>query len=219
MIAVLLHFFVSSIIILKSIKSKYKMIFFLAYVARIFILFFDLFCREIYVLHISGLDSEMFYNTSILISNDLSMLGNTRGDPYADIMGVFFFLIGPQRIIGKYFNVLLGIYILFVISKTLKLLNTNSNVSMTVLIIAAFPPNSLTMSGIFLHEIFPTFFVATSLYYFIKWFKFSKFKHIILSFTMLDFASIFHSGVIGIAWRYVFVFLFYRKKTINLNLV
>ena len=112
----------------------------------------------------------------------------------------------------QYINVLIGISVVYIIYRILHLLDINKNIQKTIIFIAAFFPNSLIMSAIFLREIFPTFFVALSLYYFIKWMKVSGYKNIIVSFVLLGFASLFHSGVIGIALGYSFTFLFYKRK-------
>src|SRR5699024_9385267 len=103
------------------------------------------------------------------------------------------------RVVGQYLNVLLGISTVFVIYKTLENLEINPKVIQIVILIASFFPNSIIFSGIFLREIFPTFFVSVSLYFFIKWFRRAHTKNMLLAFLFLGLASSFHSGVIGIS--------------------
>ena len=178
-------------------------------------MFWDLYARNIYSLPNSGADTVMFYRMSVLISNNLSMIGTTNGGMYSNILGITFSLIGPQRMFGQYLNVLLGISTVFMIYKTLENLEINPKVIQIVILIASFFPNSILFSGIFLREIFPTFFVSVSLYFFIKWFKGTRTRNILLAFLFLGLASTFHSGVIGISLGYIFAYLFYKKESNN----
>jgi hypothetical protein len=80
-------------------------------------------------------------------------------------------------------------------------------------LLAAFFPNSMVMSAILLREIFPTCFVAASLYFFVLYFRSGHLRYILLTFLMLGIAAMFHSGVIGLLVGYSFDFLFYQTRT------
>lgn len=209
-LAVIFHV-IFTIIILFYNSKKTTLILVIAFIIRVVVLFWDLYGRRIFVLPNSGADSEMYYRYSVLISENLSLLGNTRGRIYSDINGLLFYLIGPQRIFGQYMNVLIGILTIFVIYKILCLVNINEQVKKIIICIIAFFPNSIIMSAIFLREAIPTFFVSLSLYYFIRWFSETKMIYMILAFVMLGISSVFHSGVIGIILGYTFTFLFYKR--------
>ena len=215
-IFVLLHITITSVILM-SYKSKLKVIFLSAFIARVVVMFWDLLARTIFILPNSGADSEMFYDASLAISNDLSLVGNTRGGVFSDIMGILFRFIGDQRVVGQYVNVLFGISIIFIIYKILVLLEINKKTEYLVLITASFFPNSIIMSAIFLREIIPTFLVALSLLEFIKWFKIGKLSNAASSIFFLGVASMFHSGVIGIIVGYFYGFLFFDRKHNKLN--
>lgn len=209
-LAVIIHV-LFTIIVLLCYRRKIKFVLLSAFIVRVVFLVWDLYGRDIFVLPNSGADSEMFYRTAISVSKQLSLLGETGG-VYSDINGVLFYFIGPQRMFGQYMNVLLGLSTIYIIYKMLCILNIKEHVKRITLFITAFFPNSIIMSAIFLREAFPTFFVCLSLYYFVKWFKMDKLKFIVLSFLMLGIASMFHSGVIGIAVGYSFTFLFYSRE-------
>lgn len=198
-------------IILMSYKDKIKMIFLGAYFSRVAFLVWDLYFRHIYVLPNSGADSEGFYRTALYYSNDLLILISKNIGLYPKLNGFLFHFIGPQRMFAQYINVLLGLSIIFIIYKILTVLEVSEKARTTIILIAAFFPNSMVMSAIFLREITPTFFVSVSLYYFMRWFKTPRYKSMILSFLMLGIASMFHSGVIGIIIGYIYVFLFYKR--------
>lgn len=213
-IAVLIHVIFSMVILYLS-DRKIKHVIILGYLARVFVLFWDLYARNIYSLPNSGADTEMFYRMSVLISNNLSMIGTTNGGMYSNILGIIFSLIGPQRVFGQYLNVLLGISTVFMLYKILENLDINTKVKRSVIFIATFFPNSIVFSAIFLREISPTFFVSVSLYFYIKWFKDTHTKNILLAFLFLGLASTFHSGVVGISLGYIFAYLFYKKESNN----
>jgi len=211
-LAVFLHVFFT-IMVLIGLKVERKAIFLGAFLARVIFLIWDLYARNIFKLPNSGADSEMFYNQAVIVSENLWMLNqNIPGELYAKINGVIFYLIGPQRMVGQYINVLLGLSTVYIVNKTLLLLKINSSTLKKILILVAFLPNSLIMSAVFLREMLPTFFVALSIYYFVKWFKINNFIDILLSFVTIGFASTFHSGVIGVVIGYAFVFLFFQRE-------
>lgn len=210
-LAVLIHV-LFSMVMLFSLNKKIRFIILFAFFIRVLFLFWDLYGGEIFVFPNSGLDSEMYYRNAVLISDNFSLLGETRGGPYSDIHGLLFHFIGPQRILGQYMNVLLGVSTVVLVYKILIMLKTNEVTVKVITILFSFFPNSMIMSAIFIREAFPTYFVALSLYYFVKWFKNTETKYIFISFVTLGLASIFHSGVIGIALGYVFSFLFYNKE-------
>lgn len=216
LIAVMLHVIITMIIIM-GYKSKEKFVFLLAFLSRVLFMLWDLYARGIFILPNSGADSEMYYEASLRIANNLSLLGTTRGGMFANIMGLLFHFIGPQRIIGQYVNVLIGLSVVLIIYKLLIMMNINKSTIKGTLLITSFFPNSIIMSAIFLREIIPTFFVTASLYYFIKWVKYQKILSAMLTLVMLSIASIFHSGVIGCVIGYFFGFLFYNRNNNKLK--
>lgn len=211
LIAVLIHV-VFSMIVLMTYKDKF--VFLGAYFARLAFLFWDLYFSHIFVLPNSGADTGMFYRQSVYFSENLSRIMNESGGIYSKLAGFLQYFIGPQRMFIQYINILFGLSIVFLVYKMLLILEVKENIIKVTTLIAAFFPNSLVMSAIFLREIIPTFFVAASLYFFVKWFKgIGSQANIILTLLMLGLGSMFHSGVIGVAVGYVFMFLFYKKET------
>jgi hypothetical protein len=207
---VLVHILITSLILF-TYNSKVKYIYLLGFAARALFMFLDLFASNIYKLPNSGVDSEMFYSRALEISRNLDLLGNTSGGIFSDIMGLLLRMIGDQRIVVQYINVLFGLSIIFIVHEILKLLKFNEKLIVIVLLITAFFPNSIIMSAIFLREIIPTFLVAYSLYEYIKWYKFGKFQFGFYSLVYLGVASMFHSGVIGVSIGYLFGLLFFNR--------
>jgi 4-amino-4-deoxy-L-arabinose transferase-like glycosyltransferase len=194
------------------------MIYLGAFFARVSAMFWDLYANHIFSLPGSGGDSVGFYNTAVRISSDLGLLAESAyGGYYSKLNGLLFYFVGPYQILGQYLNVLLGLSIVFIIYRILSLLSINQKEKKLILILAAFFPNSIVMSAIFLRETIITFFVCVSLYMFIKWFKTDKYSFMLLSFAMLGVGCVFHSGVVGIALGYSFAFLFYKNNQKSLR--
>lgn len=207
---ILIHSLLTMTILIS--KKKNHIIFLIAYFSRLGSMFWDLFARDIYILPNSGADTENFYQQSLFFSENTKNLFSYDGELYSKIIGVIFSFIGPQRIIGQYINVLIGLSIVSILYKIFKELEISEGTSKCVLLIAAILPNSLIMSSIFLREIFPTYFVAASFYFFIKWIKEPVYINMTLSFVFLGIASTFHSGLVGMSLGYVFAYLFYYRR-------
>lgn len=182
-----------------------------AFAARFVFMLWDIYARDIFVFPNSGADTEMYYRFALSFSEDF--IGSVRTGLYSKILGFVFYLTGPMRILAQYINVLLGLSTVVIIYKILLELKINSNITKIVLAIAAFLPNSLIMSAILLREILPTFFVALSLLWFIRWFQKQSIPSFVLSIVMIGVASMFHSGVVGIVFGYLFAYLFYNHKS------
>ena len=208
-LAVLIHVVFTTIILLSNFKNKlFKSLFFLAFLLRVICLFWD---SYVFYLPHSGADTEAFYRQALFFSQDILNLSDD-GELYTKITGILFYVIGPQRLFGQYINTLLGLSVVLFIHKILVQLEVSPKITKLAISIAAFFPNSLFMSAIFLREMFPTFFVVASAFYFIRWFKSDRIINMILSFLAIGLASSFHAGVIGFIVGYALVFIFYQKN-------
>jgi hypothetical protein len=208
--------FIHSIIvlfILVTIPQPIRSILIWAFIARLIFLIWDIYARKIFILPNAGGDAGMYYGVAVRISENINLLtAPSRAGIFGKIMGILFFITGPQRMFAQYINVIVGLFVVITIYKMMCLLDIAAVVRKTILLIAAFFPNSLIMSAIFLREIIPTFLVALSLYYFLLWYKNQAISNIIISLIMLAVAAIFHSGVIGIFVGFAFFYLFYKKE-------
>lgn len=191
----------------------------IAYFGRVLFMLWDLYARHIFVFPGSGADTEAFYKTSVLISNNIELLKeNIHGGVYTKILGGVFNFVGENRILGQYINVLLGMGVVILVYKSLKKLNiTKRNTYLAVLIISLFP-NALINSAILLRENFITYFVALSVYYFVKWYKEGKISNQFFSILFILLASSFHSGVIGVLLGYVFYYIYYDREKSKLEI-
>lgn len=210
--AVFIHI-LFSVCRLVVLKNPFRWVFLAGFIGRCLLLFWDIYGRNIFELPNSGSDSEMYYLYATMVSENSALLGvNIQGGIYSKVIGVLFMFTGPQRLLGQYVNVLLGMSVVFIINDMLRLLQFNADTVKKAVLLAALFPNSMIMSAIFLREIFPTFFVACSLWFFVKWYRHGKSPLAWMSLLMLGLAGMFHSGVLCLFFGYVFMFIFYNTE-------
>lgn len=214
LILILIHSIFVYITMMGFKNKKIKFILSGAFIARLVLMFWDIFGRNIFVLPNAGTDDDGFYIAAKKIATNLSLLTeDVYGGIYSKINGSIFYLTGSSRILGNYINVLLGISVVLIIYKILVVLKIKNRVLYYSLFFIAFLPNSVIMSAIFRREMAIIFFVTLSLYYFILWFLKGFNIHLVLSIIFLGIGSIFHSGIIGILAGYFFAFVFYKPIT------
>jgi len=202
-----------SIFVLLGHRSKLRMIFLAGFIIRVLAMIWDIYARNIFIFPNSGADTEAFYYAAISKSETVSLLmSDSYGGLYPKIIGSIFYLIGPQRLVAQYINVLLGLSVIIILYEILILLEIKPKICKRIIIIAAFFPNAIIMSAIFLRESFIAFFISASLYFYIKWFKFGNRNNILLSITVLGIACVFHSGVFGLFLGYAVALLYYNRK-------
>lgn len=195
-------------------KKDYIFIFVMAYFTRIATMLWDIYATHLFSLPHSGIDSERFFYYSSLVSNNMELLkGPIYGLIYTKFLGFIFYITSAQKLIGQYINVLLGLTIIILVYNILNIIGVNKTTLKRSIILLSFSPHAIIFSGILLRENIITFFVVASFYYFIRWYKYPMNKNIIYSFLCIGIATSFHSGVIGIIVGYVFMYLFYHKKT------
>ncbi|MCZ2257301.1 hypothetical protein [Sporosarcina sp. G11-34] len=200
-------------------KGEYLILFF-AYIARLFILYFDIFGRDIFILPNSGYDSEMYNGNAM---NFVNGDGSGRGGFYSIILGYIYMMFGEQRIVAQYFNVILSMYSIFIVKKILEQLMLSTKVRVFVLILFSFIPNYLIMSSILLRESIMIFLLTYSFYFFIRWWKNGSSYNLLIAIALPIVTSIFHSGGIAPAVGYVICYIFYdrlnQKYRLNLSTI
>lgn len=212
-IAILLHSSIMIIILMTNKSKKVGTVFILAFLVRLFLVFWDIYAQHIFVLPNAATDDVGFYISAEAISRNLSLLNtNIYGGLYAKTIGLVFYFTGSSKILGGYINVMLGMSVIYIVLHTLRMLKIPHKVKLLIILIIAFFPNSLFMSAMFRREMIITFFVASSVYFFIKWFLSGKNAHMIFAIILIIVGAMFHSGVIGMIGGYIFAYVFYKPK-------
>lgn len=217
--AVCLHIFYT-VICLIVMKDRPRGILLVGFTGRCLLLFWDIYARGIFMLPNSGADSEMYDHHAVAVSEYSALFAaQINGGLYSKLMGALFMLIGPQRLMAQYINVLLGLSMLMVIYDTLKLLDMSPKTVKKTLHVAALFPNAMILSAIFLREILPAFLVACSVFFLVKWYISGKSLYMWISFLLLGLGGLFHSGVLSLFFGYAFLFILYdtHRKTWRFN--
>lgn len=189
----------------------------LSYFFRLFLLFFDLFGREFYILPNSGYDSEMFHEAAMqgLATGDF---GN--GHLYSMVVGFLYTFFGNERMIAQLFNILLSMHAIVLVYKTMGLYKMDDQIKHVMVVIIALLPNYAILSSILLRESLIIFLYVLSFYCFSRWVTKNNLSLLILAYVFGLIVSAFHSGSIFLVMAYTMIlFLYDRKKnTFDFNL-
>lgn len=215
--AVLLHVLIT-IPILAIDRKDCRGILVLGFLLRVVTMFWDMFGRSIAMVPHAGMDDHGYMMGAIEVARDLSLLGERiYGGLYPKTMAMVVYFSGAGDVFVHYLNVLFGISTVLLIYKSLKLMNISERATKVTMIIVALFPQNIFFSGITLRESWITFLIAFSLYSFLRWCIFGKLGDSIVSTFFVCWASAYHSGVIFVLFGYLFVYLFYYRRTNKLN--
>lgn len=189
-------------------EGKYKNILLLGLILRLVILFADTY-HWFPVLH-SGGDSEMFHNVA---TKNQIYEEHVEMTYYSSFLTILYSITHSSRIIAQYFNLLMGISILFIVRKILDILDVDNKLALISLTILACMPNFVIFSGILLREAWVEFFVILSVYFFVRWFVGGNSLNIPLCLGSILLAAVMHSGTLVVIMGYVLAFLSYNPST------
>lgn len=189
-------------------EGKYKNILLLGLILRLVILFADIY-HWFPVLH-SGADSETFHGIAKTnqIYDEQRKLTN-----YTPFLTFLYSITHSSRIIAQYFNLVMGVSILFIVRKIFEILDIDNKIALISMIILACMPNFVIFSGILLREAWVEFFVILSVYFFVRWFIGGYSINIPLCFSSILLAAVMHSGTLVVIMGYILAFTSYNPST------
>lgn len=162
----------------------------------------------------NGNDTELFYSSAIGAIN--------YTHHYTLFLRELIALIGHNRIVLEYFNVIMSLLSMIFFKKCLLMINENNKKRILfALSIFAFAPTNILLSIALLRETTMILLNILSLYSFIKWYKGSNQSYFLLSLLLIFLSSWFHSGmllaVIGYSVFYVIYSRGLKKITFHRN--
>ena len=175
---------------------------------RLILLFVDFF--HLATIPNSGADTETFHYIAMRFYSELSY--DTRSH-FPSVIAMFYKITYASRLLAQYVNDVFGMGILIMIYKSLKLLQVKEKAIFVAVTVIALLPNAIIFSGILLREAWVEFFVAVSVFFFVKWFVGGKPISILACIGALLVAAYMHAGVLGLALGYIAGFLFYSPAT------
>jgi len=193
---------VNAIILCSYVANRYrgysrKVIFalVLSVVLKVFLILWDYYGVNIFILPNSHSDSESYHHGAIAFARYFSKgIAN-----YSFVVGGIYYLFGIQRMTAQFFNVILSFSGISILEKCLREFRVQQESREYTLIFAALLPNFLIMSSILIRECLISVIICGALYFFIKWWKSSRTVYFVLSFLTVLGACYFHSGAIAVA--------------------
>lgn len=197
-------------IFIKSKDKTEKIMILGSYILMLIFLFYD---REIS--SIDSTDPEGFHRSSLLKSNGDNSFD--YGGIYTDIIGLLYKVIGTQRIIAQYINVLLVITIIYIGISILNELDIVGRYKKVGILLLAFNPHFLILSVVLRREQFISLMVTLSFYFFIKYWKEGRFFFFIFAIAFCLFGAAFHSGIISLVAGYTVFYIAFDRETAAFN--
>lgn len=213
LVLLVINFFVLIISVFRSIGDedenqtiKYMII--VSLLLRLAILFWDIYCRGIFILPNSEGDAVWYKEAS----RSYAFFGRSEQydyDEYSFYIGQLYRFIGMQEITAQYLNVYFAVFSIVLIYKILTSFQVNIKNKKTAIALACFLPNSMMIMTFFLQESIIAFCVVLTLYLYTKWWFSRRVLYFILAFVPALLGSFLHSGsivpVVAIVATFAFV--------------
>jgi len=159
---------------------------------RVFCMFWSEYCNEIFTLPNSGADEFTYYYNAM--SN---LVKGKEFTGYAQFFSWQAKIYGLSKIYGKFVNLLFSITAILILRRSLIELGIDYNISIKTLAIASFLPNFAILSSLLLRESVIVFLCSVSIYYFVLWWKYNRFRELIFALAASIGAAWLHSGMIA----------------------
>ncbi|WP_288146924.1 hypothetical protein [Thomasclavelia cocleata] len=187
-------------------KSNFEFLVMISYILRVIFMFWDKYCRNIFIFPNSGLDTGTFDHAA------RAFLSGKSVDGYGRILGYIYKLFYPNTLWGQYINILAAILTIYILKKILDMLDIHLKYKSIGAYLICFLPNYLIMSAILLRESFITLFLAVSIWQFLKWWKSGNKLNLVLSLVVCYGAVYLHTGTIAYAVAIIIIFILTNNK-------
>lgn len=188
-----------------SKKKVYIMMLF-SFALKIFLLIWDIYGRDIFVLPNSEGDAVAYAQIATSFAfGSRTRLVNFQYFPFYP--GQLYKLIGIQPITIQFINIYLSMNSCVMVYKTMCLMKVAPKYIERAMMFACFMPNLLLMSSIYLQEAIIAFALASSMYYFTRWWVKKRKFDFILSLLLSVLGAVLHIG--GMVCAVVFFLLYF----------
>ena len=182
---------------------------FFAYFWRFFLLFFDIYGKNVYNLPNSGPDANSFYREAVayVLSN-----GSKNAGSFATILGSAFRIVGTSRLYGQFLIMLMSVLAICIFARVLSELELDLRVKSWAVLLLGFLPNYAILSVLFLREAPVCLSLTYSVYCFYHWLKDGKTWSFLLAFAAALVGAWFHSGSVAVVIGYIAVIMLYDRQ-------
>lgn len=193
----------------QNIMAKQIVIIFTGYLIRMIVMLIDIYASDYVTILHSGSDTLGFWKAS----GELYTTGTTQiNSNYAQLLNGFYQVIGQNRLLAQYINILFYIATVLVILYTSRKYQVREKYVTWVLLFICFLPNYICISSVLLRESAMIFFDAFSFYLFLGWMEKNKIVYMLGAFLGAVPAIILHSGAMGMWVGFLFAGLFWNAK-------
>ena len=191
-------------------NSKYKNVWkymVAGYFFRVALLFWDLYCADIYILPLSHSDTFGHWSASVAYSRGFDIPRAAR-KPFGLAIRYF----GEQQLFIQFFMVLSAVITFFVVLKILRELELSEKIINRAMFLITLLPLYAILSSIFLMEAYPIMFSAIALLFFVRWYQGKGELNFLYTMIAALTAAFFHTGIITAAAGYVLIRMIYDPK-------
>lgn len=198
-----------------------KEILFIAIFLRVFLLFFQAYIAP---LPDSGADATTFESVgwqalqAWIHGEEVRSLSGAYF--YSAVIGIIYFIFGRIEILAQLLNVVLGVFIVYVIYKTAFEITSSLRAATIAGLLAAVFPTLNLYSAITMRENLIVFFIVISFYFFMKWLENGNIENVFIAGAGILLASQLHGAIILLGLAYALIFFLYdpiQKKWFVVN--
>lgn len=184
----------------------------LGYLLRLFLMYFDVYFNDIFVLPHTG-DAQSFYDAGTIYYNYGSLsLDGIYGGLYSKFLGFIMLLTGQNRLLLQHINIIFDMASILMFKESLNILNVKDKYVKIFVSIYTFMPMHMIIASVLMRESIIVFLISNSLLRIIEYYYYNNTRYLIGAFIFVIIASLFHSAVIFILIGYFYVILHTDNK-------
>jgi len=180
------------------------------YYVRVALIFWDLNFSHVFLLFHSGADTEGFYLAALMRHS----IGYLPADinPYVRFLFHLFGIIGPQRILAQFLNLMISITSVLLIMRAVQRYTTIRSTILATLAMGMLVPHFMILNVILLREALMVGILAVSLYFFVVWFKEGRKLALVLAIGLSFYAGTIHASSAAPGIGYILCVILYDRR-------
>lgn len=189
--------FLNSIILIAYLVTnkliQHKWIILISFILKCLIMFSSYY--DLFPIMFTGADSVRFERQALGMWENPELLSRKYGTLYQPFLGYLYTIIGPQKMMAQFVNLILSIMGLIIIDRLFGKIEVEYRHSTISIAILSFSPVSIILSSVLMRDALVANFFIYSVCFFVLYVYEKNIMHILLSLFFLMIASAFHSGV------------------------
>ena len=198
-----------------NVNKKILILYLLLFLLQLILLIYNAKYRNLPFTNVDWETYDSFAKKAINQSEgDFISIINKSADLFSGIVGLIYFLFNQDITIVYFYITPIAHITLGIVYNTIFILNKDRlNSSIGSILLFLYPANFIFSMSV-LRETYIQFLISISVYNFIKFLNDRKINQFLIAIITIIFASLMHSGMIGILIIYIYIFgqtLLYKK--------